>query len=87
VTTSALKFRAGLGTLPPRYRPSKKASGDGWLVCWDVRVVEGHLLGPLRPLEPLVAWRLPAAGHADLRCLQRLLEAALSESAPEQPAT
>lgn len=51
-------------------------------------VVEGRLLGVLRPLEPLVAWRLQRQATADLRRLKQLLEApTLSESAPEQPAT
>jgi hypothetical protein len=48
-------------------------------------VVEGHLLGPLRPLEPLVAWLLRQQTSADLRRLKQLLEAPTrSKSAPEE---
>jgi hypothetical protein len=48
-------------------------------------VVEGHLLGPLRPLEALVARLLRRQVTADMRRLKRLLEApAISESTPEQ---
>jgi hypothetical protein len=47
-------------------------------------VVEGHLLGPLRPLEPLVARLLRRQATAGMR-LKRLLEApAISESTPKQ---
>jgi hypothetical protein len=43
-------------------------------------VVEGRLLGVLRPLEPLVAWLLQR--------LKQLLEApAISEPAPEETGT
>ena len=48
-------------------------------------VVEGHLLGPLRPLEPLVAWLLRQQTSADLRRLKQLLEAPTrGKSAPEE---
>ena len=48
-------------------------------------VVEGQLLGPL---EPLVARLLQRQATADMRRLKQLLEApAISEPAPEQPAT
>lgn len=48
-------------------------------------VVEGHLLGPLRPLEPLVAWLLRQQTSTDLRRLKQLLEAPTrSKSAPEE---
>jgi hypothetical protein len=51
-------------------------------------VVEGQLLGPLRPLEPLVARLLQRQATADMRRLKQLLEAPTrSEPAPEQPAT
>jgi hypothetical protein len=51
-------------------------------------VVEGQLLGPLRPLEPLVARLLQRQATADMRRLKQLLEApAISGSTPEQPAT
>lgn len=38
-------------------------------------VVEGQLLGLLRPLEPLVAWLLRRQANADLRRLKQMLEA------------
>ena len=36
-------------------------------------VVEGRLLGPSRPLEPLVAWLLQRQATADLARLKHLL--------------
>jgi uncharacterized membrane protein len=51
-------------------------------------VVEGHLLGLLRPLERLVAWLLQRQAAADLRRLKHLLETStVSGSAPEETAT
>jgi hypothetical protein len=51
-------------------------------------VVEGHLLGPLRPLESLVAWPLRRQTTADLRRLKHLLEArSVGGSASEETAT
>jgi uncharacterized membrane protein len=51
-------------------------------------VVEGRLLGPLRPLGPLVAWLLQLQTTADLRRLKHLLEApVIRGSAPEETAT
>jgi hypothetical protein len=51
-------------------------------------VVEGHLLGPLRPPEPLVAWLLRQQTSADLRRLKQLLETpARSQSTPEEEET
>jgi hypothetical protein len=51
-------------------------------------VVEGRLLGPLRPLGPLVAWLLQQQTTADLRRLKHLLEAPVTRgSAPEETAT
>jgi uncharacterized membrane protein len=50
--------------------------------------VEGRLLVPLQPLEPLVAWLLQRQTTADLRRLKHLLEApVISGSAPEEPAS
>ncbi len=46
-------------------------------------VVEGRLLGPLRPLEPLMARLLQRQTTADLGRLKRLLEApAVDGAAP-----
>jgi uncharacterized membrane protein len=51
-------------------------------------VVEGRLLGPSRPLGPLVAWLLQRQATADLRRLKNLLETEpFTRSAPEEPAT
>jgi hypothetical protein len=51
-------------------------------------VVEGHLLGLLRPLEPLVAWLLQRQATADLQRLKHLLEArSVGGSSPEETAT
>jgi hypothetical protein len=51
-------------------------------------VVEGRLLGLLRPLERLVAWLLQRQAAADLRRLKHLLETStVSGSAPEETAT
>jgi hypothetical protein len=50
--------------------------------------VEIDLLGPLRPLEPLVAWLLRRQTTADLRRLKPLLEArSVGGSASEAAAT
>ncbi|HET7518520.1 MAG TPA: SRPBCC family protein [Actinomycetes bacterium] len=49
-------------------------------------VVEGHLLGPVRPLEPLVAWLLRRQAAADLRRLKQLLEQPTT-SGPTQDGT
>jgi hypothetical protein len=43
--------------------------------CRFTEVVEGRLLGPSRPLEPLVAWLLQRQATADLRRLKQTLEA------------
>jgi uncharacterized protein YndB with AHSA1/START domain len=49
-------------------------------------VVEGHLLGPFRVLEPLVAWLLQRRATTDLGRLKHLLETStVSGSAPEEP--
>jgi hypothetical protein len=51
-------------------------------------VVEGRLLGPSRPLGPLVAWLLQRQTAGDLRRLKNLLETQpFIRSAPEEPAT
>ncbi|MFL6192139.1 MAG: SRPBCC family protein [Actinomycetes bacterium] len=51
-------------------------------------VVEGGLLGLLRPLGPLVAWLLQRQATADLRRLKHLLETQpFSRSVPEEPAS
>jgi uncharacterized membrane protein len=51
-------------------------------------VVEGGLLGLLRPLGPLVAWLLQRQTTADLRRLKHLLETQpFSRSVPEEPAS
>jgi uncharacterized membrane protein len=51
-------------------------------------VVEGSLLGPSRPLGPLVAWLLQRQATTDLRRLKHLLETQpFTMSAPEEPAT
>ena len=51
-------------------------------------VVEGGLLGLLRPLGPLVAWLLQRQAIADLRRLKNLLETQpFSRSVPEEPAS
>jgi hypothetical protein len=55
--------------------------------CRFTEVVEGRLLGPLRPLEPLVAWLLRWEATGDLGRLKHLLQtSAVSGSAPEEPA-
>jgi hypothetical protein len=51
-------------------------------------VVEGGLLGLLRPLGPLVAWLLQRQTTADLRRLKNLLETQpFPRSGPEEPAS
>jgi hypothetical protein len=51
-------------------------------------VVEGGLLGLLRPLGPLVGWLLQRLATADLRRLKHLLETQpFSRSVPEEPAS
>jgi hypothetical protein len=56
--------------------------------CRFTEVVEGRLLGLLRPLAPLVAWLLQRQATADMRRLKQLLEApTLSGSAPEETGT
>jgi uncharacterized membrane protein len=63
-----------------------EATGPG--SCRFTEVVEGRLLGPSRPLEPLVAWLLQRQATADLGRLKQLLETStVSGSAPEEPAT
>jgi hypothetical protein len=55
--------------------------------CRFTEVVEGCLLGPLRPLGPLVAWLLRRRTTVDLGRLKHVLEApATSRPAPEGPA-
>jgi hypothetical protein len=50
-------------------------------------VVKGRLFGPLRPLEPPVAWLLQRQTTADLRRLKRMLEApVINGSATEEKA-
>ena len=48
--------------------------------CRFTEAVEGRLLGPSRPLEPLVAWLLQRQATADLARLKHLL----AERPPEQ---
>jgi hypothetical protein len=56
--------------------------------CRFTEVVEGRLLGPSRPLEPLVAWLLRRRATADLGRLKQLLETStVSGAAPGEPAT
>jgi hypothetical protein len=56
--------------------------------CRFTEVVAGHLLGLLRPLEPLVAWLLRRQATADLGRLKHLLETSTVRwSAPEEPTT
>jgi hypothetical protein len=57
--------------------------------CRFTEVVEGRLLGLLRPLEPLVARLLQRQATADLRRLKHRLETppVSSGPAPEETAT
>jgi hypothetical protein len=59
---------------------------SGQRTCRFSEVVEGRLLGGLRPLEPLVAWLLGRQSRADLQRLKHLLEAP-TIGAPEGTAT
>jgi uncharacterized membrane protein len=56
--------------------------------CRFTEVVEGRLLGPSRPLEPLVAWLLRRQATADMGRLKHLLETStVSGSEPEESPT
>jgi hypothetical protein len=51
-------------------------------------VVAGHLLGPLRPLDSLMAWLLRRQTTTNLRRLKHLLKArSVGGSASEETAT
>jgi uncharacterized membrane protein len=67
---------------------SRLVEPTGPASCRFTKVVEGHLLGPSRVLEPLVAWLLQRQTSADLRRLKHLLEVStISGSAPEETAS
>ena len=71
-----------------RLEGSRLVEPLGAASCRFTEVVEGHLLGLLRPLEPLVAWLLQRQATTDLGRLKQLLETStVSGSAPEEPAT
>ncbi len=71
-----------------RLEGSRLVEPTGPASCRFTEVVEGHLLGPSRPLEPLVAWLLQRQTTADLRRLKNLLETQpFSRSVPEEPAS
>jgi hypothetical protein len=61
---------------------SRVVEPTGQRSCRFTKVVEGRLLGLLRPLEPLVVWLLRPQTTADLRRLQQLLEASANRPAP-----
>jgi hypothetical protein len=66
---------------------SRLVEPTGPASCRFTEVVEGCLLGPLRPLGPLVAWLLRRRTTVDLGRLKHVLEApAVSRPAPEGPA-
>jgi uncharacterized membrane protein len=58
-----------------RLHGSRLVEPTGPASCRVTEVVEGRLLGLLRPLEPLVAWLLQRQATADLRRLKQTLEA------------
>ena len=70
-------------------RGSRLVEPTGQGSCRFTEVVEGRLLGLLRPLEPLVAWLLHRQATADLRRLKHRLETppVSSGPAPEETAT
>jgi uncharacterized membrane protein len=71
-----------------RLEGSRLVEPTGSGSCRFTEVVEGRLLGPLRPLGPLVAWLLRRRATADLSRLKHLLErSTVSGSAPEEPTT
>jgi hypothetical protein len=71
-----------------RLEGSRLVEPIGPASCRFTEVVDGHLLGLLRPLEPLVAWLLQRQATTDLGRLKQLLETStVSGSAPEEPAT
>jgi hypothetical protein len=66
---------------------SRLVEPTGPASCRFTEVVEGRLVGPLRPLEPMVSWLLQRQATADIRRLKQLLEAPTpSGSAPEETA-
>jgi hypothetical protein len=66
---------------------SRLVEPTGPASCRFTEVVEGRLLGLVRPLEPMIAWLLQRQATADLRRLKQLLEApSFSGSAPEETA-
>jgi uncharacterized protein YndB with AHSA1/START domain len=71
-----------------RLQGSRLVEPIGPASCRFTEVVEGHLLGLLRPLGPLVAWLLQRQASTDLGRLKQLLETStVNGSAPEEPAT
>jgi uncharacterized membrane protein len=65
---------------------SRLVEPTGPASCRFTEVVEGRLLGPSRPLEPLVAWLLQRQATTDLGRLKHLLETStVTGSAPEEP--
>jgi hypothetical protein len=69
-----------------RLQGSRLVEATGPAASRFTEVVEGRLLGPLRPLEPLVAWLLQRQTTADLRRLKQLLEAPTVDGAAPQAA-
>jgi uncharacterized membrane protein len=71
-----------------RLEGSRLVEPTGAASCRFTEVVEGRLLGLLRPLEPVVAWLLQRQATTDLGRLKHLLETStVSGSAPEEPTT
>jgi uncharacterized membrane protein len=67
---------------------SRQVEPTGPTSCEFTEIVEGHLLGLLRPLQPLVARLLQRQATTDLRRLKHLLEAQpISETKPEGTAS
>jgi hypothetical protein len=66
-----------------RLQGSRLVEATGPATARFTEVVEGRLLGPLRPLEPLVARLLQRQTTADLRRLKQLLEAPAVDAAPQ----
>ena len=66
-----------------RLEGSRLVEPTGPASCRFTEVVEGHLLGPSRVLEPLVAWLHQRQATSDLGRLKHLLETStVSGSAP-----
>ncbi len=72
---------------PKQLEGSRLVEPTGSASCRFTEVVGGCLVGPLRPLEPMVSWLLQRQATADIRRLKHLLEAPTpTGSAPEDTA-